>query len=191
MFEAFGPIPYPQDQMESEWVPAIRQLFNIDRDRLPAIWDADFFYGPGTIKAGTLTCLAINVSAVFLSRERSRKNCSGRVRRMATARLSRDAKASTAPDDAHQHRDFLPAEFSEIDEVTNMTIRRIKFTPIAMLVLTAAILSMPGTAPCDETTSIDTATIEKLTGATGTPIRRKGSSKYPSRAKTCPSQSAA
>ena len=53
-------------KMESEWVPALQQLFSIDTDSLPAIWDADFLYGPKNDQGQDSFVLGeINVSAVF------------------------------------------------------------------------------------------------------------------------------
>jgi len=53
-------------EMESEWVPALQQLFGIDTNSLPVIWDADFIYGPKTHSGDDTYVLGeINVSAVF------------------------------------------------------------------------------------------------------------------------------
>lgn len=35
-----------KSRMESDWVPAMQRLLEIDTASLPAIWDADFLYGP-------------------------------------------------------------------------------------------------------------------------------------------------
>src|SRR5215472_4501995 len=35
-------------QLETEWVPQMMQLFSLERDALPIIWDIDFLYGPRT-----------------------------------------------------------------------------------------------------------------------------------------------
>jgi hypothetical protein len=52
--------------MESEWVPALQQLFSIERVSLPALWDADFFYGPKDApRLDTYVLGEINVSAIF------------------------------------------------------------------------------------------------------------------------------
>lgn len=52
--------------MESEWVPAMQRLLDIDTNSLPAIWDADFLYGPKTESGDdTYVLCEINVSAVF------------------------------------------------------------------------------------------------------------------------------
>jgi hypothetical protein len=53
-------------KMESEWVPAIQHLFEIDTNSLPVLWDADFLYGPKTARGeDTYVLCEINVSAVF------------------------------------------------------------------------------------------------------------------------------
>jgi hypothetical protein len=52
--------------MEFEWVPAMRRLLQIEREALPAIWDADFLYGPKTASGDDSYVLCeINVSCVF------------------------------------------------------------------------------------------------------------------------------
>src|SRR5262249_21179922 len=35
-------------KLETEWVPELCRRFEIDRDDLPVIWDADFLFGPKT-----------------------------------------------------------------------------------------------------------------------------------------------
>jgi hypothetical protein len=53
-------------KMESEWVPELQKLFNIDTDSLPAIWDADFLYGPKDGRGQDTYVLGeINVSSVL------------------------------------------------------------------------------------------------------------------------------
>ncbi|MGH7781222.1 MAG: Cj0069 family protein [Candidatus Binataceae bacterium] len=52
--------------MESEWVPTMQRLLAIDTSSLPALWDADFLYGPKTERGGDTYVLGeINVGAVF------------------------------------------------------------------------------------------------------------------------------
>ena len=52
--------------LESEWVPQIQQLLDIDAESLPAIWDADFLYGPETTYGqDTYVLCEINVQAVY------------------------------------------------------------------------------------------------------------------------------
>ena len=52
--------------METEWVPALQRLLEIETESLPVIWDADFLYGPKT-RSGedTYVLCEINVSCVF------------------------------------------------------------------------------------------------------------------------------
>lgn len=86
-------------KMESEWVPALEQLFGIDTNSLPAIWDADFLYGPKTGRGEDTYVLGeINVSAVFPFPP-SAVNAIARaaLTRMSAAKSSRAAKASERP----------------------------------------------------------------------------------------------
>jgi hypothetical protein len=54
-----------RDKMEREWVPAMQELLEIDTAQLPALWDADFLYGPRTADgADSYVLCEINVSAV-------------------------------------------------------------------------------------------------------------------------------
>ena len=52
--------------MESDWLPHMLEVLDIERESLPLIWDADFLYGPRT-EAGenTYVLREINVSSVF------------------------------------------------------------------------------------------------------------------------------
>jgi hypothetical protein len=70
-----GPrIMYPADappfrelrnKMESEWVPGMRAMLDIPTASLPALWDADFLYGPRTSDgADSYVLCEINVSSV-------------------------------------------------------------------------------------------------------------------------------
>jgi hypothetical protein len=52
--------------LEGEWIPGLQRLLEIPTSRLPAIWDADFLYGPKTASgADSYVLCEINVSAVF------------------------------------------------------------------------------------------------------------------------------
>ncbi len=53
-------------QSAEQWIPQIQQVLGLDTSALPAIWDADFLYGPKT-PAGddTYVLCEINVSAVW------------------------------------------------------------------------------------------------------------------------------
>jgi hypothetical protein len=70
-----GPrIMYPADappfrelrnKMESEWVPGMRAMLDIPTASMPALWDADFLYGPRTSDgADSYVLCEINVSSV-------------------------------------------------------------------------------------------------------------------------------
>jgi hypothetical protein len=53
-------------RMESEWVPALLELLELDAVSLPVIWDADFLYGPKTEAGGDSYVLCeINVCSTF------------------------------------------------------------------------------------------------------------------------------
>ncbi len=53
-------------RVESEWVPGMRSLLDIDAQSLPALWDADFLLGPTTPEGdNTYVLCEINVSAVL------------------------------------------------------------------------------------------------------------------------------
>lgn len=52
-------------RMETDWVPAMRRLLDLDADDLPALWDADFLYGQKTAAGEDSYVLCeINVSAI-------------------------------------------------------------------------------------------------------------------------------
>jgi hypothetical protein len=54
-----------REAMESEWVPAMQGILDIETADLPALWDADFLYGPRTAAGEDSYVLCeINVSAV-------------------------------------------------------------------------------------------------------------------------------
>jgi hypothetical protein len=53
-------------KMETEWVPQMMRILEIERASLPIIWDADFLYGPrDSAGADTYVLCEINVSSVF------------------------------------------------------------------------------------------------------------------------------
>jgi hypothetical protein len=52
-------------QLEQEWVPAMQQLLDIETERLPVLWDADFLLGPKEASgADSYVLCEINVSSV-------------------------------------------------------------------------------------------------------------------------------
>jgi hypothetical protein len=54
-----------RDKMEADWVPAMQTLLDIPTASLPALWDADFLYGPKTPDGrDTYVLCEINVSSV-------------------------------------------------------------------------------------------------------------------------------
>jgi hypothetical protein len=53
-------------KVESEWVPGMRTLVDVDAASLPALWDADFILGAkDTSGEDTYVLCEINVSAVL------------------------------------------------------------------------------------------------------------------------------
>jgi hypothetical protein len=53
-------------RVESEWVPALQQLLELDTASLPVIWDADFLFGPRTDAGDDSYVLCeINVCSTF------------------------------------------------------------------------------------------------------------------------------
>jgi hypothetical protein len=66
----YHPPSMPQGQLlkrklEQEWVPAMRQLLDIETERLPILWDADFLLGPREESGEDSYVLCeINVSSV-------------------------------------------------------------------------------------------------------------------------------
>ena len=53
-------------QLETEWIPGLQQLLEIPSQQLPAIWDADFLFGPKNAAGEDSYVLCeINVSAVL------------------------------------------------------------------------------------------------------------------------------
>jgi glutathione synthase/RimK-type ligase-like ATP-grasp enzyme len=53
-------------KLESEWVPSMQTLVDVDTDALPALWDADFLLGPRDDSGNdTYVLCEINVSAVL------------------------------------------------------------------------------------------------------------------------------
>ena len=53
-------------RVESDWVPAMQKLVDVDTASLPALWDADFLLGPKTASGeDTYVLCEINVSSVL------------------------------------------------------------------------------------------------------------------------------
>jgi hypothetical protein len=74
-----------RDLMESEWVPRLRELLDLDVHALPVIWDADFLYGPKTTAGeDTYVLCEINASSTFAFPEHAMPA----VARAALARLA-------------------------------------------------------------------------------------------------------
>lgn len=53
-------------KMETEWIPRLQHILDIETESLPIIWDADFLCGPKTAAGeGTYVLCEINVSSVY------------------------------------------------------------------------------------------------------------------------------
>jgi hypothetical protein len=66
MFEASEPrFASLRAQMESDWIPGLQRLVDVDDESLPMLWDADFLYGPKTANGDdTYVLCEINCSCV-------------------------------------------------------------------------------------------------------------------------------
>jgi hypothetical protein len=76
---------------EQQWIPRMKQAVGLDKFTLPAIWDADFLYGPKT-PAGqdTYVLCEVNVSAVWPFPDQAvEKLAQAAVARVAASRTSR------------------------------------------------------------------------------------------------------
>ncbi len=75
--------------VESEWIPQMKDVLNIDTASLPVIWDADFLYGAKSESGNDIYVLCeINVSAVWPYPEQA-------TRKLARAALTRTVAATT------------------------------------------------------------------------------------------------
>ena len=55
-----------KEKLEREWLPAMQRLLDIDTGSLPALWDADFLYGPKTLTGeDSFVLCEVNISAVL------------------------------------------------------------------------------------------------------------------------------
>jgi hypothetical protein len=55
-----------RERMESEWVPQMQTILELETNSLPVIWDADFLYGPkDPTGADTYVLCEINASSTF------------------------------------------------------------------------------------------------------------------------------
>jgi len=75
---------------EREWAPRMKELLGLDAPSLPAIWDADFYYGPkDQFGNDTFVLCEINVSAVWPFPEQA-------VEKLARAAVTRVAEATAS-----------------------------------------------------------------------------------------------
>ena len=80
-------------RMESDWIPAMQRLVDVDRDALPLLWDADFLYGPKAQGgADTYVLCEINVSSVSPFPEQAVGKLAQSVAARLTARKGLDPK---------------------------------------------------------------------------------------------------
>lgn len=80
--------------MEDEWVPGMQRLLDIETASMPALWDADFLYGPKTDTGDdTYVLCEINVSAVSPYPDSAAKPVAEAALRCITARQSRKETA--------------------------------------------------------------------------------------------------
>jgi hypothetical protein len=81
-------------KMETEWVPQMMKVLDIDPASLPIIWDADFLYGPHTgSDEDTYVLCEINVSCVFPIPD----NAPADIARLSFARLPACGRAGQRP----------------------------------------------------------------------------------------------
>jgi hypothetical protein len=78
------PFQLLRTKMETEWIPQMMKVLDLDRASLPIIWDADFLYGPRTASGEDSYVLCeINVSCVFAIPD----NAPAEIARLSLARL--------------------------------------------------------------------------------------------------------
>ena len=68
LFELASAAAYRElrERMESEWVPQMQTILELETHALPVIWDADFLYGPkDATRADTYVLCEINASSTF------------------------------------------------------------------------------------------------------------------------------
>ena len=76
--------------LEAEWLPQMQNILDIETDALPALWDADFLYGPPDSAGNdTFVLCEINVSSVFPFPDEALEPLADVALRMVTRRRSR------------------------------------------------------------------------------------------------------
>jgi hypothetical protein len=83
-----------RELMERDWIPGLQRLLAIDDADLPALWDADFLYGPKTAAGDdTYVLCEINVSAVAPYPDSAASRVAGvALERMLAARAARGGR---------------------------------------------------------------------------------------------------
>lgn len=86
----YPPFQALRTRLETDWVPAMARLLDIDPASLPLVWDADFLYGARTTAGeDTYVLCEINVSSVFpLPNEAPAEIARCVARRLAAAKMS-------------------------------------------------------------------------------------------------------
>ena len=83
-----------RSKMETDWVPQMMKVLDLERGALPIIWDADFLYGPRTESGEDSYVLCeINVSCVFAIPD----SAPAAIARLSLARLSACGRAGGQP----------------------------------------------------------------------------------------------
>jgi hypothetical protein len=85
-----------RQSLETDWVPAMQSIVEVDTAALPALWDADFLFGPRTHSGRDAYVLSeINVSAVAPFPDQALAPLARAVR-AAIDSMAKTAKAKTA-----------------------------------------------------------------------------------------------
>ncbi len=81
-------------KVEAEWVPTMLAIVDVEADSLPAIWDADFLFGPKT-PAGEDTYVLgeNNISAALSFPEKALPNLANTAGALVLASKARRANA--------------------------------------------------------------------------------------------------
>ena len=88
-----APFQALRTKMETEWVPQMIDLLDLDPASLPIIWDADFLYGPlDAAGADSYVLCEINVSSCFAIPDQA----PGAIARLALARCCRTSMSRMA-----------------------------------------------------------------------------------------------
>lgn len=59
------PFQHLREQVETEWVPELQEMFQLDREELPVIWDIDFLFGRKSDGDQRFVLCEINANSTF------------------------------------------------------------------------------------------------------------------------------